>query len=128
MEEWTDREPLPRLTRMEKIVLRLSAEGMTSQAIADRMFIARRTVDFHRHNLFCALKVHSVIQAILRCATITFPDELALPEDWEPVCPRRAGQDLGETGPSLRGCDTLAECAQRRKAGTPCCGACRERG
>ncbi|MFU8859851.1 MAG: response regulator [Cyclonatronaceae bacterium] len=39
------------LTRRENEILKLIAEGQTSQAIATRLFISPRTVDTHRANL-----------------------------------------------------------------------------
>lgn len=41
----------PVITRREKEVLELIAEGLTNQEIADRLFISPATVDTHRKNL-----------------------------------------------------------------------------
>ncbi len=41
----------PILTRREKEVLLLIAEGMTNNAIADKLFVSSTTVDSHRKNL-----------------------------------------------------------------------------
>jgi len=48
---------LPTLTRREKEVLRLIAEGLTNAEIAERLFISIPTVDSHRKNLLTKLNV-----------------------------------------------------------------------
>jgi DNA-binding NarL/FixJ family response regulator len=45
------------LTRRENEILKLIAEGQTSQAIAAKLFISPRTVDTHRANLMQKLNV-----------------------------------------------------------------------
>lgn len=47
------------LTPREKEILVLLARDMSSMEIANRLFIAKRTVDFHRANLLTKLKVKS---------------------------------------------------------------------
>lgn len=42
---------LPLLTRREKEILELLAEGLTSQAIADKLFLSNYTIDTHRKNM-----------------------------------------------------------------------------
>jgi len=42
---------IPKLTRREKEVLLEAAQGLTTQQIADRLFISTHTVDSHRKNL-----------------------------------------------------------------------------
>ena len=39
------------ITRREREVLQLIAEGMTNNAIADKLFVSTSTVDTHRKNL-----------------------------------------------------------------------------
>lgn len=46
-----------KLTRRENEILKLIAEGQTSQAIAAKLFISPRTVDTHRANLMQKLNV-----------------------------------------------------------------------
>ncbi|MBL7994873.1 response regulator transcription factor [bacterium] len=45
------------ITRREKEILRLIVDGLTNQAIADKLFISPRTVDTHRSNLMQKLKI-----------------------------------------------------------------------
>ena len=44
----------------ERQVLKLVAEGYTSQKIADRLFIAASTVEVHRRNIMRKLNLHNV--------------------------------------------------------------------
>jgi DNA-binding NarL/FixJ family response regulator len=58
-------QSLPVITRREKEVLDLIAEGMTNSAIAQQLFISTTTVDTHRKNLmikFGAKKTASLIR------------------------------------------------------------------
>ncbi len=50
-----DKLKLPALTRREKEVLELIAEGMTNPEIASRLYISLSTVDSHRKNLLAKL-------------------------------------------------------------------------
>lgn len=54
---------LPVLTRRETEVLKLIAEGLTNQEIADKLFISSWTVDSHRKNLL--MKFNAKNTAIL---------------------------------------------------------------
>jgi DNA-binding NarL/FixJ family response regulator len=45
------------LTRREIEVLKLIAEGLTNQEIADRLFVSASTIDSHRKNLISKLQV-----------------------------------------------------------------------
>ena len=47
---------MPLVTRREKEVLQLIAEGLTNQEIADRLFVSTSTVDTHRKNLLQKLQ------------------------------------------------------------------------
>jgi DNA-binding CsgD family transcriptional regulator len=49
--------PLP-LTRREREVANLASEGLSSQAIADRLFVSVRTVEGHLHNAYGKLGVN----------------------------------------------------------------------
>lgn len=48
---------LPPLTRREKEVLELIADGNTNQEIADALFVDVTTIDFHRKNMLSKYKV-----------------------------------------------------------------------
>lgn len=47
------------LTRRERQVARLMAEGNSDKEIAHRLGVSVRTVEFHNHNIFKKLNVHS---------------------------------------------------------------------
>jgi len=55
---------LPQLTRREKQILSLLAEGKTSQAIAQELFLSPLTVDTHRRNLMQKLEAGNVAELI----------------------------------------------------------------
>ncbi|HUC81332.1 MAG TPA: response regulator transcription factor [Flavisolibacter sp.] len=50
----------PVLTRREKEVLELIADGLTTQEIADKLFVSATTIDTHRKNLLTKLDVPNV--------------------------------------------------------------------
>lgn len=52
------------LTPTERRVLRLIAQGLSSQQVAERLFVSRRTVDFHLGNVYRFLEAGNRIQAI----------------------------------------------------------------
>jgi DNA-binding NarL/FixJ family response regulator len=51
-------DPLAELTDREREVLGLIAEGMSNRAIAERLFIAERTVEAHVTRIFTKLAIH----------------------------------------------------------------------
>lgn len=51
---------LPVLTRREKEVLELIADGLTTQEIADKLFVSTATVETHRKNLLVKLQAKNV--------------------------------------------------------------------
>jgi DNA-binding NarL/FixJ family response regulator len=54
----------PVLTRREKEVLELIAEGMTTQEMADQLFISPATVDTHRKNLLTKLNAKNTASLV----------------------------------------------------------------
>jgi DNA-binding NarL/FixJ family response regulator len=57
---------VPLLTKREKEVLGLIAEGLTNQQIAEKLFISVDTVDSHRKNLYNKLDVKNTATLIRR--------------------------------------------------------------
>ena len=53
-------EDIPVLTRREKEVLELIAEGMTNAEVAKKLFISVTTVDTHRKNLLAKFEVKNI--------------------------------------------------------------------
>lgn len=53
------------LTPSEKKILRLIAEGMTTKDIADRLFVAERTVEKHRSNIINKLNLDKKHNSLL---------------------------------------------------------------
>lgn len=52
------------LTRREKEILQLIAAELSSQEIADKLFISKRTVDNHRLNMFVKLDVKNAARLV----------------------------------------------------------------
>jgi len=55
---------LPAITKREKEILALIAEGLTNNQIAEKLFISPLTVDSHRKNLLIKLKVNNTASLI----------------------------------------------------------------
>ncbi len=51
------------LTAREREVLKLVLEGLSSKAVADKLYLSKRTVDFHLANVYDKLKVDNRMQA-----------------------------------------------------------------
>jgi PAS domain S-box-containing protein len=66
-EEAVDRDALARLTPREREVLQALADGLDSQAVADRLHITLRTERNHVANILAKLGVHSQLQALVSC-------------------------------------------------------------
>jgi two-component system, NarL family, nitrate/nitrite response regulator NarL len=60
-------EETPLLTRREKEILQLLANGLTGPQIAEKLFLSPLTVETHRKNLFRKFNAHSV-QLLLKIA------------------------------------------------------------
>lgn len=52
------------LTRREKEILALVADGLTNQEIGKKLFISHRTVDTHRTNIMQKLDIHDVANLV----------------------------------------------------------------
>jgi DNA-binding NarL/FixJ family response regulator len=66
------------LTRRERQVLHLTAEGQSSEQVAKRLFISPRTVESHRTNLMHKLGVHNqreLIQYVLKRGILLRPPD-----------------------------------------------------
>lgn len=61
-------EPVPVLTRREREVLELIADGLTNQEIAGKLYIGITTVDTHRKNLLSKFEARNVA-AMIKMAT-----------------------------------------------------------
>lgn len=55
---------LPALSRREKEVLKLVAEGMSNRQIAEQLFLSRHTIDSHIKHIYKKLSVSSRIRAV----------------------------------------------------------------
>ena len=63
---------LPVVTRREKEILILLADGLNSQEIGDKVFISPLTVESHRRNLLQKFKVTNVAALIRRAAELKY--------------------------------------------------------
>jgi DNA-binding NarL/FixJ family response regulator len=59
-----EREDTIKLTRREIEIIKLIAEGLTSQQMADQLFISPRTVETHRANLMKKIGVKNAIELV----------------------------------------------------------------
>ena len=55
---------VPILSRREKEVLKFIGQNLTSQQIADKLFLSKRTVDQHRMSLLMKLEVKNVVALV----------------------------------------------------------------
>jgi DNA-binding NarL/FixJ family response regulator len=54
----------PKLTKREKEILILIADGFTNTLIAEKLFLSIDTIDSHRRNMYAKLKVNNTAQLI----------------------------------------------------------------
>jgi PAS domain S-box-containing protein len=66
-QEHDDRQAMDSLTAREREVLQALADGLDSQAAADRLHITLRTERNHVANILAKLRVHSRLQALVLC-------------------------------------------------------------
>ena len=72
--EHTSQDPYQQLTERERDVLKLVAEGYTTQQIADMLVVSPKTVEGHRTNLMAKLDIHNrteLVKYALRKGIIT---------------------------------------------------------
>jgi DNA-binding NarL/FixJ family response regulator len=62
--ERTNRDPYNNLTGREREVLKLLAEGRSTQEIADMLIITPKTVEGHKTNLMAKLGVHNRVELV----------------------------------------------------------------
>ena len=55
---------VPSLTRREREILALVAEGDSNKAVAEKLFTSKRTVDWHLVNVYEKLGVSNRVQAL----------------------------------------------------------------
>ncbi len=67
-----DDSKIPVITRREKEVLLLIAEGLTNHEIGDKLFISTTTVDTHRKNLMAKFEVKNTAALIRMAAQYKF--------------------------------------------------------
>jgi DNA-binding NarL/FixJ family response regulator len=58
------------LSRRERQVARLAAEGQTAREIAEQLFIGERTVETHLANVYAKLGVHSKLELVRRASEL----------------------------------------------------------
>lgn len=57
-------QDLPRLTQREKEILIMISNGLTSNQIADKLFLSPVTIETHRRNLLTKFKVKNMIELV----------------------------------------------------------------
>jgi len=57
-------KPAVTLTNREQEILRLSAQGYTEQNIANKLFVEKSTVKFHKKNILTKLEVNNIMEAV----------------------------------------------------------------
>jgi DNA-binding NarL/FixJ family response regulator len=62
------------LTPREQEVMRFLAEGLSSKAVAEKLFISPKTVENHRANIMSKLGLHSTIELVRYAAKLGLID------------------------------------------------------
>jgi len=60
-------EALPVLTKREKEVLQMIAEGLTNPQIAEKLFVSQSTVDSHRKSVMTKIGVKNTASLLKFC-------------------------------------------------------------
>ena len=66
--------PYEALTPREQEIMRLLAEGLSSKAIADKLFISPKTVENHRSNIMNKLEIHTIFDLVRYAAKLGLID------------------------------------------------------
>jgi hypothetical protein len=74
---------LIRLTKREVEVLNLISQGLSSKHTAERLYVSKRTVDFHLANIYEKLKVTNRMQAFNVATNLGFIQDPAEDDDVE---------------------------------------------
>jgi DNA-binding NarL/FixJ family response regulator len=112
-QEWPSM--LKQLTRREREVLGLLAEGMSGRDIAERLFLSRNTVRTHIQNILTKLQVHSRLQAAALATRHGIVGGSAGPFAEPRVSPRPGRWLSSEDGRQQEKPDRVAE--QERRSG-----------
>ena len=62
------------VTKREKEVLKMVAEGLTSSQIAESLFVSPRTVDTHRANLMRKMEVKNAVELVIKARKMSLID------------------------------------------------------
>ncbi len=63
-----------KITAREIEVLQLIVEGLSSKEVADKLYISKRTVDFHLQNVYEKLQATNRLDAFRRAARLGLVD------------------------------------------------------
>jgi len=63
-------DQIVKLTKREIEVLTLVVQGNSSKEVADKLFVSKRTVDFHLANIYDKLHVSNRVQAFRRATRL----------------------------------------------------------
>jgi DNA-binding CsgD family transcriptional regulator len=59
------------LSKREREVARLAAEGLTARQVAERLFISERTVETHLTNVYAKLGVESKLELVRHASELS---------------------------------------------------------
>ncbi len=61
---------IPRFTKREREIFLLVVEGNSSKSVAEKLFVSKRTVDFHLANIYDKLQVNNRMKALQRATRL----------------------------------------------------------